>query len=82
MSSNPLPPVRRAALAKLGAALREGRTQAGVSQPRAAGLFDVSVWTYRSWEHGRRAPRDRPAVAAPRRRARAGPGHLPVLPPA
>jgi hypothetical protein len=38
MPSQPLHPVRRAALAKLGAALREGRTRAGLSQPRAAAL--------------------------------------------
>jgi hypothetical protein len=44
MPSQPLHPVRRAALAKLGAALQEGRTQAGLSQPPAADLFGVSVW--------------------------------------
>ena len=56
MPSKPLHPVRQAALAKLGAALGEGCTRAGLSQPRAADLFGVSVWTYRSWEHGRREP--------------------------
>ena len=49
MPSRPLHPVRRAALAKLGAALRDGRTRAGLSQPRAADVFGISVWTYRSW---------------------------------
>ena len=56
MPSKPLHPVRQAALAKLGAALREGRARAGLSQPRAAEQLGVSVWTYRSWEHGRREP--------------------------
>jgi transcriptional regulator with XRE-family HTH domain len=56
MPSKPLHPVRRAALATLGAAIRDGRARAGLSQPGAADLFGVSVWTYRSWEHGRREP--------------------------
>jgi transcriptional regulator with XRE-family HTH domain len=56
MPSKPLHPVHQAALAKLGAAIRDGRARAGLSQPRAADLFGVSVWTDRSWEHGRREP--------------------------
>ena len=54
MPSQPHHPVRRAALATLGAAIRGGRARAGLSQPRAADLFGVPVWTYRSWEQGRR----------------------------
>ena len=56
MPRKPHHPVRQAALATLGAVLREGRTRARLSQHRAADLFGVSVWTYRSWEHGRREP--------------------------
>lgn len=56
MPSKPHHPVRRAALATLGAALRDGRARAGLSQPRAADLLGVPVWTFRSWEQGRREP--------------------------
>jgi transcriptional regulator with XRE-family HTH domain len=59
MPRKPFHPVRRAALATLGAALRDDRARAGLSQPRAAELLGVPVWTYRSWEQGRRlAPAD------------------------
>jgi len=67
MPRGPHHPVRRAARATLGAALHEGRTRAGLSQPRAAAALGVPVGTYRSWEQGRREPpADAPRAIAAR----------------
>jgi DNA-binding transcriptional regulator YiaG len=46
---------RAAHLASQGAAIRQARHRAGLSQPAAAAQLGVSVWTLRSWEHGLRA---------------------------
>jgi DNA-binding transcriptional regulator YiaG len=50
-------PQRAAHLAKQGKAIAAARHAAGLSQPAAAILLDVSLSTFRSWEHGiRMAP--------------------------
>lgn len=50
-------PQRAAHLAKQGKAIAAARHAAGLSQPAAALLFDVSLSTFRSWEYGiRMAP--------------------------
>lgn len=43
-------------LSRQAGVLSAARTAAGLSQYAAADLFGVSVWTYRSWEHGLRQP--------------------------
>jgi transcriptional regulator with XRE-family HTH domain len=41
-----------------GQDLRQARERAGLTQAQAARKIGVPVDTYRSWEHGRRSPRE------------------------
>lgn len=41
-----------------GQDLRQARERAGLTQAQAAKRIGVPVDTYRSWEHGRRSPRE------------------------
>jgi DNA-binding transcriptional regulator YiaG len=45
-------PQRAAHLRRQGKAIATARHAAGLSQPAAAILLDVSLSTFRSWEHG------------------------------
>jgi transcriptional regulator with XRE-family HTH domain len=50
-------PLKRRQLAAQAKALKAARAAAGLSQPGAAKLLCVPLWTYRAWEHGVRQPR-------------------------